>query len=49
MYTASGPFAIDENSPVLSVVGDVDANDGDGGAADAGITYSIVTQRRSGW
>ena len=40
---ASGDFfSLADDSATGSVVGDVDANDGDGGAADAGITYSIV-------
>ncbi len=39
VFTTTGPFNINENA--AGAVGDVDANDGDGGADDAGITYSI--------
>jgi len=39
-FTDFGPFDIDENSPNGSFVGDVNANDGDGGNDDAGVTYS---------
>ncbi len=41
-FVASGPFSVDEAATAGTVVGDVDANDGDGGAADAGISYSIT-------
>ena len=43
VFTATGPFAIDENSAVASLVGDVEARDGDGGATDAGLTYRILS------
>ncbi|MFW6354164.1 MAG: cadherin repeat domain-containing protein, partial [Verrucomicrobiota bacterium] len=40
-FTATGPFAVAENT-TAGMVGDIDANDGDGGAADVGVTYSIT-------
>ena len=40
-YTSIGPFSIDENRGFGAVVGDVDATL-DGGAVDAGLTYSVV-------
>ena len=42
VFTSSGPFPVDENTAVGITVGDIDANDGDGGAADAGISYAIT-------
>lgn len=41
-FTSFGPYSIDENSPNGSFVGDVDANDGDGGSNDADLSYSII-------
>ncbi|MEM6842468.1 MAG: Calx-beta domain-containing protein [Bacteroidota bacterium] len=35
--------SIEENSPLGMLVYDVDANDGDGGGTDTGVTYSITT------
>ena len=43
IFTASGPFGVSEAAPITTVIGNVDANDGDGGGADVGITYSITT------
>ena len=44
VFTASGPFSINENTATsATVIANVDANDGDGGIADAGITYSITS------
>lgn len=43
VFTSNGPFPVDEGSAVGIVVGDIDANDGDGGAADAGITYTLTS------
>ena len=43
VFVNAGPFSIAENSSNGSVVGDVNANDGDGGADDANVTYSIVS------
>lgn len=42
VFTSTGPFAVTEGASAGATVGDVDANDGDGGATDAGITYSIT-------
>ena len=42
-FLSSGPFNVDEGAAATTVVGNVDADDGDGGAADAGITYSITS------
>jgi len=42
IFTATGPFNIDENSSNGSFVGNIDAHDGDGGATDAGLAYSIT-------
>ena len=41
-FENSGPFSIAENPSNGAAVGDVDANDGSGGATDANITYSIT-------
>jgi len=41
-FVASGPFSIAENSPNATAVGDVDANDGDGGGTDVGITFTTT-------
>ncbi|MDZ7790183.1 MAG: cadherin domain-containing protein [Xanthomonadales bacterium] len=41
-FVATGPFSVSESAGGGSPVGDVDANDGDGGSADAGITYAIT-------
>ncbi|MBS3670294.1 DUF4347 domain-containing protein, partial [Vreelandella boliviensis] len=43
LFIDYGPFSIAENSANGSVVGDINANDGDGGADDANVTYSIVS------
>lgn len=43
VFESAGPFSIVEGSKVTAVVGDVDANNGDGGAVDVGINYSILT------
>ncbi|MFM9965515.1 MAG: cadherin domain-containing protein [Planctomycetaceae bacterium] len=48
IFTASGPFSVSENAANSASVGDVDANDGDGGGADAGITYSITAGNGTG-
>ncbi|WP_435105319.1 cadherin domain-containing protein [Arhodomonas sp. AD133] len=42
VFTASGPFSVSESAANGVTVGDVDANDGDAGAADAGVTYAIT-------
>ncbi len=42
-FLASGPFNVDEGAVATTVVGNIDADDGDGGAADTGITYSITS------
>jgi hypothetical protein len=43
LFTATGPFSLPEGWPDGTSVGDVDANDGNGGATDAGLTYSILS------
>ncbi|MGB5279554.1 MAG: DUF4347 domain-containing protein [Gammaproteobacteria bacterium] len=43
VFQNAGPFNVDEGATTGTVVGNVDADDGDGGAVDAGITYSITT------
>jgi streptogramin lyase len=43
IFLSSGPYNVDEGAVTTSVVGDVDADDGDGGAADVGIAYSITS------
>ncbi|MEC8859521.1 MAG: DUF4347 domain-containing protein [Pseudomonadota bacterium] len=43
VFTSSGPFTLAENAANTTTVGDVNANDGDGGDADANVTYSIVS------
>lgn len=42
-FSSSGPFTVDEGALATTVVGNIDADDGDGGATDAGITYSITS------
>ncbi len=42
VFTATGAFSVDENAAVSTTVGDVDANDGDGGGTDVGINYTIT-------
>jgi PKD repeat protein len=37
-----GPFAVAETAPDGTVVGDVNATDGEGGAIDDNVTYSLV-------
>lgn len=48
VFTVSGPFAVVENSAAGTVVGDVDAADGEGGAADENIVYSITAGNTAG-
>ena len=48
VFTAAGPFSIAENSAAGTVVGDVDADDGEGGAADENIVYSITAGNTAG-
>ncbi|MFK8076128.1 MAG: LEPR-XLL domain-containing protein [Granulosicoccus sp.] len=43
VFTSNGPFPVDEGTATGIVVGDVDANDGDGGVADEGISYSLTS------
>ncbi|MEE9492937.1 MAG: DUF4347 domain-containing protein [Gammaproteobacteria bacterium] len=43
VFEAVGPFTADENSAVTTAVGNIDANDGDGGVTDTGIIYSITS------
>ena len=42
VFIDSGPFNVDEGAAPGTVVGNIDADDGDGGAIDAGINYTIV-------
>lgn len=42
-FLSSGPFNVDEGAMATTVVGNVDADNGDGGAADADIIYSITS------
>jgi hypothetical protein len=42
VFPANGPFDVDEGAGNGTAVGDVDATDGDGGPADANLTYAIV-------
>ena len=42
-FSTIGPFDVDEGAVVGTVVGDVDADDDNGGAADVGISYSITS------
>ncbi|MFK8021832.1 MAG: PKD domain-containing protein [Pseudomonadales bacterium] len=42
VFQSSGPFSVDEGAIATTVVGDVDAHDGDGGVVDSGINYSIT-------
>ena len=48
VFTAAGPFTVAENSAAGTVVGDVDADDGEGGAADENIVYSITAGNTDG-
>jgi hypothetical protein len=48
VFTASGPFSVIETAANGTVVGDIDANDGNGGAADEGISYSITAGNTAG-
>ncbi len=41
-FTATGPFSIDENSADSTFVGNLDANDGNGGENDLSVSYSII-------
>ena len=43
VFTVYGPFSIAENASVGAIVGDVNANDGNGGSADEHISYSIAS------
>lgn len=43
VFVNSGPFSIVEDAANGAEVGDVNANDGDGGGNDATVTYSIVS------
>jgi len=42
VFLATGPFSVAENSATGTAVGDVNANDGEGGGTDVGITYAIT-------
>ena len=42
VFTSGTTFSVSENATAGDTVGDVEAHDGDGGANDAGLTYSIV-------
>ena len=42
VFQNTGPFNVDEGASAGTTVGDIDADDGDGGAIDAGITYTIT-------
>ncbi|MBD8527067.1 FG-GAP-like repeat-containing protein [Pseudomarimonas arenosa] len=44
---ASGTFSIGEYAPNGTALGDIDANDGDGGAPDANITYRLSGEHAS--
>lgn len=46
-FENSGPFSISENPLNGAAVGDVDANNGNGGATDANVTYSITSGNSS--
>lgn len=41
VFVASGPFSASENAPGGTVVGDIDADDGDG--IDVGVRYAFIT------
>lgn len=41
-FTQTGPFDVRETATTGSVVGDVNATNGEGGAADQGVSYQIV-------
>ena len=41
IFSTSGSVSIVENTPLTSIVLDVDATDGDGGAVDQNITYTL--------
>jgi len=41
-FTQIGPFSVSEAAPEGDPVGDVDANDGAGGATDDGVSYTIT-------
>ncbi|RXK50162.1 Ig-like domain-containing protein [Halorientalis pallida] len=41
-FGATGPFTVDETASVGTVVGDVDATAGEGGAPDTGVSYAIT-------
>ena len=43
VFLNAGPYTVAEGAAVNTVVGNIDADDGDGGAADAGITYTIIS------
>ena len=42
VFENAGPFAVQENAAAATAVGDSDANDGDGGATDTNVLYSIT-------
>ncbi len=42
VFHSDGPFSLDEHSAAGTTVGDIDADDGDGGSVDVGITYDIT-------
>jgi PKD repeat protein len=42
VLVATGPFAANETAPNGTVVGDVDATDGEGGAVDDNVTYALA-------
>ena len=48
VFAATGPFSVSEGAPVGASVGDVNATDGDGGATDANLNYSITVGDPSG-
>jgi PKD repeat protein len=41
VFVAAGPFAVAETAPDGTLVGDVNATDGDGGSVDEGVTYAL--------
>ncbi|TFB14677.1 hypothetical protein E3U55_12815 [Filobacillus milosensis] len=43
IFTEIGPFSIKEDAENNRIVGDVDANDGDGGEDDENIRYNIIS------
>ncbi len=47
-FTATGPFSITEDSIDSAFVGNIDANDGNGGDTDLSVSYSITSGNSNG-